>query len=452
MMTIIMAFTFRWLSHNIVQNETIAISKVIKAGLTAHMKAEIMDKRDYFLNEIKTVHDINQIAIIRAPAVDRQFGEGQLGNEKNALAKKVFQTKLAEFIIDDFAAIPTIRAVIPYIATMNGSLNCLGCHQVEEGTVLGVVDITLDVSRYRTMASWILMVVLVASLSIVLLIIMHTLKTVQVNIKDPLVSLVEKAKTAYEKHVPVNTENYSTLEFENVAKEINNFNTDIVANQDMLKHLNHSLVILNNEIEETLKETIFTMGVIEEQRSKETSNHTKRVAEYSRLLATKLGLPLRDIELITAAAPLHDIGKLGIPDEILFKPGKLTEKEFEAMQNHSAIGYSMLSHSERDMLKAAAVIAHQHHEKWDGTGYPWRLKGEDIHIYGRIVGLSDVFDALLSERDYKSAWPLDDVMAWIKKESGLHFDPRLVEILFENIDEFIAIGVQYGPNINYEKG
>ena len=280
---------------------------------------------------------------------------------------------------------------------------------------------------------------------------MHTLKTVQVYIKDPLESLVERAKTAYEKHVPVNPENYSTLEFENVAKEINNFNTDIVANQDMLKHLNHSLVNLNNEIEETLKETIFTMGVIEEKRSKETSNHTRRVAEYSRLLATKLGLPLRDIELISSAAPLHDIGKLGIPDEILFKPGKLSKKEFEAMQNHSAIGYSMLSHSERDLLKAAAVIAHQHHEKWDGTGYPWRLKGEDIHIYGRIVGLSDVFDALLSEREYKSAWPLDDVMVWIKKESGLHFDPRLVGILFENIDEFIAIGVQYGPNISFEK-
>ena len=161
MMTIIMAFTFRELSHNIIQNEAIAISKVIKAGLTAHMKAEIMDKRDYFLNEIKTVHDINQIAIIRAPAVDRQFGVGQLENEINSLAKKVFQTKLPEFIIDDFDAIPTIRAVIPYIATMKGSLNCLGCHQVEEGTVLGVVDITLDVSKYRTMASWILMVALV---------------------------------------------------------------------------------------------------------------------------------------------------------------------------------------------------------------------------------------------------------------------------------------------------
>ncbi|MCK4706197.1 MAG: HD domain-containing protein, partial [Gammaproteobacteria bacterium] len=261
----------------------------------------------------------------------------------NSLAKRVFQTKSPEFIIEDFAVTPTIRAVIPYIATTQGSLNCLGCHQVKEGTVLGVVDITLDLSKYRAMASWILMVLLVASLTVILLIIMHTLRTVQVYIKDPLENLIVKAKVAYDEHTPVNPETFSTLEFENVAKEINNFNTDIIANQDMLKHMNSSLVELNNEIEETLKETIFTMGVIEEQRSKETSNHTRRVAEYSKLLATKLGLPDRDIELISAAAPLHDIGKLGIPDEILFKPGKLSEEEFEVMRNHSAIGYSMLS-------------------------------------------------------------------------------------------------------------
>ena len=214
----------------------------------------------------------------------------------------------------------------------------------------------------------------------------------------------------------------------------------------MLKQLNHSLVELNNEIEDTLRETIFTMGVIEEQRSKETKNHTKRVTEYSRLLATKLELPVRDIELIASASPLHDIGKLGIPDEILLKPDKLTEKEFEVMRNHAAIGCSMLAHSERDMLKAAAVIAHQHHEKWDGTGYPWGLQGEDIHIYGRIVGLADVFDALLSERHYKAAWPLDEVVAWVEKERGRHFDPSLVDILMENMDEFVAIGERYRSN------
>ncbi|HEC15832.1 MAG TPA: HD domain-containing protein [Sedimenticola sp.] len=446
MMTVVIAFNFRALSHNIVKNEATAVSEIIKAGLTAHMKAGIMDKRDYFLNEIKTAHDINRIAIIRGPAVNRQFGSGRLEKEMGPLAEKVFRTRTPEFIIDDFGATPTIRAIIPYIASMQGGLNCLGCHKVEEGTVLGAVDIELDVTKYRTMASWILMVLLVASLALILLIVMNTLRTVQVYIKDPLESLIERARVAYEKHKPVNPERFSTLEFENVAKEINLFNRDIIANQELLKQLNHSLVELNNEIEDTLRETVFTMGVIEEQRSKETKNHTRRVTEYSRLLASRLGLPERDVELIASAAPLHDIGKLGIPDEILLKPGKLSEKEFEAMQNHTAIGYSMLAHSERDILKAAAVIAHQHHEKWDGTGYPWGLQGEDIHIYGRIVGLVDVFDALLSRRHYKAAWPLDEVVAWIKKESGRHFDPALVDVLLENVDEFAAIGARYGSN------
>ena len=450
MMTIIMAFTFRALSHNIVQDQITATSEIIKAGLTSHMKAGVMDKRDYFLNEIKTVHDIDQIIVIRGPAVNRQFGTQQLDREINSLAKKVIKTKLPEFVIDDFSVTPTIRAVIPYIATAQGSLNCLGCHQVPEGSVLGVVDITQDLSRYRAMASWILMVLLVASLTVILLIIMHTLRTVQIYIKDPLENLIVKAKVAYDENTPVNPETFSTLEFANVAEEFNNFNTDIIANQDMLKHMNSSLVDLNNEIEDTLRETIFTMGVIEEQRSKETSNHTRRVTEYSKLLAVKLEMSDRDIELITAAAPLHDIGKLGIPDEILMKADKLSDKEFEAMQNHAAIGYSMLSHSKRDMLKAAAVIAHQHHEKWDGTGYPWGLKGEEIHIYGRIVALADVFDALISERPYKEAWSLDETITWIKEERGQHFDPALVDVFIEYQDEFVAIGMEYGPNESLE--
>ena len=426
-MTIIIALNFRALSHKIVENEATSISEIIKAGLTSHMKAGIMDKRDYFLSEIQSVHDINEITIIRSPAVNQQFGPGRLEKEMDSLAKEVFETKASVFIVDDFSATPTVRAVIPYIATSEGGLNCLGCHQVKDGTVLGAVDIELDVTKYRNMASWGLMVLFVVSLVFILLTIMNTFRTVQMYVKEPLESLIARAKDAYEKHKPVNPDKFSTLEFENVAKEINLFNKDIVANEELLKQMNHSLVELNNEIEETLRETVFTMGVIEEQRSKETKNHTKRVTEYSKLLATKLGLPDRHVELIAAAAPLHDIGKLGVPDEILFKPDKLSEKEFETMRNHTTIGHSMLSHSERDILKAAAIIAHQHHEKWDGTGYPWGIQGEDIHVYGRIVGLADVFDALSSERIYKTAWPLDKILEWIETEKGRHFDPELVK-------------------------
>ncbi|RDH84646.1 MAG: histidine kinase [endosymbiont of Galathealinum brachiosum] len=445
-MSVVIAFNFRMLSHNIVKNEATSIADIIKAGLTAHMKADVMDKRSFFLNEIKTVHDISEIEIIRAPAVNRQFGVSQLEKEAGEIVKKVFETKQPEFIIDDFGIIPSIRAVMPYIATNQGRLNCLDCHQVSEGTVLGAVDITLDITKYRSMASWLLMVLLVASLTIILLIAINTLRTVQVYIKDPLENLIVKAKDAYVTHEPVNSETFTTVEFENVAKEINHFNKDIIANQDMLKQLNFNLLELNNEIEDTLRETVFTMGVIEEQRSKEAKNHTRRVTEYSKLLATKLGLSNRDVELIASAAPLHDIGKLGIPDSILFKPGKLTTEEFETMQNHPAIGYSMLSHSKRDILKAAAIIAHQHHEKWNGSGYPWGLRQNDIHVYGRIVALADVYDALLSERHYKKAWPLDDVISWVEKESGSHFDPDLVDILISNIEEFVAIGVLYNSN------
>ncbi len=447
-MTFILAFNFRVLSHNIVKSEATAVAEIIKAGLTAHMKANIMDKRVYFSDEIKTVHDIDKIAIIRGPAVNSQFGVSPLDAQMGVLAKKVLQSRQPEFEVEDFASTPTVRAVIPYMATDQGSLNCLECHSVDAGTVLGVVDITINVSKYRAMASWLLMVLLVAAIATVLLIVLNTLRTVQLHIKDPLESLVSTAHEAYESNKPVNPDDFSTIEFENVAKEINHFNTDIIANQNLLKQLAGNLVELNGEIEDTLRETIFAMGVIEERRSKETHNHTRRVTEYSKLLALKLGLTRRDIELITSAAPLHDIGKLGISDGILFKPGKLSKKEFETMQRHSTIGYSMLAHSERDILKAAALIAHQHHEKWDGSGYPMGLKGEAIHIYGRIVALSDVFDALISVRSYKPAWSQDEVTEWINEESGQHFDPHLVSILLDNIDEFFAIGVRYGPAVD----
>jgi len=443
-MAAITGFNFRALSHSIIKNEALAVAAMVKAGLTAHMKAEIMDKRDYFLNEIRTLHDIKRIIIIRAPAVNKQFGPGRIETAMTPLVQKAFESKTPFFQIDDFGASPVIRAIVPYIATNQGALNCLNCHEVDEGTVLGAVDIELDILKYRTMASWILMLVMLVALFFILLVIANTFRTVQVYVQEPLESLIERARRAYQEHKPVSTERFDSLEFVNVAEEINHFNSDIIANQELLKKMNHSLVDLNKEIEDTLRETVFTMGVIEERRSKETKNHTKRVTEYSRLLASKIGMTAKDIELLASAAPLHDIGKLGIPDEVLLKPGKLTDEEFEVMKNHTTIGYSMLVHSERGLLKAAAVIAHQHHERWNGTGYPWGLKGEDIHIYGRIVALVDVYDALLSIRPYKEAWPLNRVVAWIEQEQGKHFDPFLAQTLLAHLDEFVEIGERYG--------
>lgn len=197
--------------------------------------------------------------------------------------------------------------------------------------------------------------------------------------------------------------------------------------------------LLNLEIEQTQKEIIFVMGEIGESRSKETGNHVKRVAEYSRLLALYYGLDNSTAELIKMASPMHDIGKVGIPDRILQKPEKLNENEFEIMKTHTEIGYNLLKSSHRKIIEAAAIISEQHHERWDGRGYPRGLKGDEIHVYGRITALSDVFDALSSDRCYKKAWEMNKVIDYLEQEKGKQFDPWLVSIFIKNIDEFINI-------------
>ncbi|TGE33731.1 HD domain-containing phosphohydrolase [Desulfosporosinus sp. Sb-LF] len=201
--------------------------------------------------------------------------------------------------------------------------------------------------------------------------------------------------------------------------------------------------LLDQEIEQTQKEIIFTMGEIGESRSKETGNHVKRVAEYSKVLALNYGLSPKESELIKVASPMHDIGKVAIPDDILKKPGKLSDEEFSMMQAHSEIGYGLLKESNRQILRSAAIIAHQHHEKWNGTGYPQGLKGEAIHIYGRITAIADVFDALVSDRCYKKAWELDRVINLFKEERGIQFDPKLVEVFLDCLDEILALKEEY---------
>ena len=205
------------------------------------------------------------------------------------------------------------------------------------------------------------------------------------------------------------------------------------------------VVDLHKELQDTQKEIIYTMGEIGETRSKETGDHVRRVAEYSQLLALLTGMDKKEAELIKLASPMHDIGKVGIPDSILKKPGKLTEDEFEIMKTHAEIGYNLLNHSKRPVLKTAAIISYQHHEKWDGTGYPLQLKGDAIHIYGRITAIADVFDALGSARVYKEAWPLEKILNLFKEQSGLHFDPTLVDLLIDNLDDFLEIRQKY-PN------
>lgn len=205
--------------------------------------------------------------------------------------------------------------------------------------------------------------------------------------------------------------------------------------------------LLYNEIEETQKEILFTMGEIGESRSEETGNHVKRVAQYSYILAKASGLSDAEAELLKIASPMHDIGKVGIPDVILQKPGKLTKEEFEFMKTHTTIGYSLLKNSNRPIIKTAATIAHEHHEKWDGTGYPRGLKGEEIHLFARITAIADVFDALSSERAYKKAWELERILKLFNEEKGKQFDPKLVEIFHEQLPQIVRIKEKFADRI-----
>lgn len=200
---------------------------------------------------------------------------------------------------------------------------------------------------------------------------------------------------------------------------------------------------LNIEIEETQKEILYILGEVTEARSEETGFHVRRVSKYCEILAEKYGLSQRDVMLLTHASPIHDIGKVAIPDSILMKPGKLTPEEFEIVKTHTTIGYNLLKNSKREILKAAAIVAHEHHERYDGKGYPRGLKGDEIHIYGRIAAVADVFDALGSSRVYKKPWVINDILKYFKDERGKHFDPDLVDILFDNLDLFVEIRNTY---------
>jgi response regulator RpfG family c-di-GMP phosphodiesterase len=202
-------------------------------------------------------------------------------------------------------------------------------------------------------------------------------------------------------------------------------------------------IFLNNEVIDTQREVIFTLGEIVETRSKETANHVRRVAEYSYLLATLAGCSDEEAELVRLASPMHDIGKIGIPDHILNKPGKLTTEEFEIIKSHTQIGFEILKQSNRKIMKTAATIALQHHERWDGSGYPNAVSGDAIHLYGRITSVADVFDALGHKRVYKDAWEEKDILDYMLEQSGVMFDPKIVQLLFDNIEKMQEIKTQY---------
>lgn len=193
-------------------------------------------------------------------------------------------------------------------------------------------------------------------------------------------------------------------------------------------------------------ETLVILGRVAEYKDQETGNHIARVAHYSRLIAQRAGESAESQEIIFNAAPLHDIGKIGISDFILTKPEGLDTIEANSMRKHPEIGYMILKDADSPFLQAGAIISLTHHERYDGRGYPSGLKGEEIHLYGRIVAIADVFDALFSKRPYKNPWPVENIFEYLANEKGKHFDPRLVELFLQSKEELRAIHALFADN------
>jgi response regulator RpfG family c-di-GMP phosphodiesterase len=202
-------------------------------------------------------------------------------------------------------------------------------------------------------------------------------------------------------------------------------------------------IYIKEELEENQKEVIQTMGEMLEMRSGEVSNHVKRVAEIGKIIGKAIGLNDSELAVLELAAAFHDIGKVSVPDKILNKPGKLTAEEYEILKQHSAIGCAILNKSNRPLFKYGAIIAGQHHEKYDGTGYPRGLKDQEIHLFGRIIAIAAIFDALICRRVYKKAWTFEEAVEYIEKQKGTQFDPALIEKFLDNIEEIKEIYRKY---------
>jgi len=212
---------------------------------------------------------------------------------------------------------------------------------------------------------------------------------------------------------------------------------------DKAAWLQEEVAKATRHIIERERETIERLAMTAEFRDPETGAHILRMAAFSRLIARNLGLPEAEQERILVAAPMHDVGKVGIPDSILLKPARLSPEEFQVMEQHTLIGHGILDRSISHYLQTAAEIALCHHEKYDGSGYPRGLAGGNIPLFGRIVAVADVFDALTSVRPYKPAWELERATALIREHSGTHFDPSCVDAFFASWDEVLTIRQQH---------
>ena len=227
------------------------------------------------------------------------------------------------------------------------------------------------------------------------------------------------------------TKPISEVEFKTRVKNIKQLIEQQKALEKRAEILQHEVNLHVKKVSDREEETLSVLANVAEYRDKNTYQHIKRVANYSKILGKYYGLSETEQDILEKAAPLHDIGKIGVRDNILLKEGKLTDEEFKIMRNHTIYGYNILKNCQSPYLKAGALIALSHHEKWDGTGYPHQKKGEEIPLYGRIVAVADVFDALTAKRAYKKAWSLTDALSLIVEESGKSFDPKIVEVFLK---------------------
>jgi len=215
---------------------------------------------------------------------------------------------------------------------------------------------------------------------------------------------------------------------------------------DQNRELDRKVHLKTRQLHETRLQIIQRLGRAAEYKDNETGMHVIRMSHYSRILGHAVGMSEIEVDMLMNAAPMHDVGKIGIPDSILKKTGKLDEDEFEIMKTHCEIGAEIIGNDASELLKMAKVVALTHHEKWNGTGYPRGLAGEDIPRVGRIVAIADVFDALTSKRPYKEAWPVNDAIGFMKSEAGEHFDPHLVELFLEVMPEILVINEQFAEH------
>jgi putative two-component system response regulator len=224
-------------------------------------------------------------------------------------------------------------------------------------------------------------------------------------------------------------------ELSNANRQLKKYASDLRKTISILKSV-------NNELQEAYYDTIQRLVLAVEYKDEFTGQHIIRMSRYSALIAEKAGLPERDVLNILYAAPMHDVGKIGIPDSIITSPNKLTPDEFAIMKRHTIIGAGILANAKSQILIIARQIALSHHEKWNGGGYPYGLKEDKIPLVGRIVALADTFDVLTSKRSYKDPFPIDYAADIIKKERGKHFDPVLVDVFSKNLDELVKINAE----------